>query len=115
MQQYGLQTGIFRCASAESLTVRSTARQPFCHSCCAPRRASYKWCGCCREGSADGQVGAAEAEVKEGTQGALMPGSAAADQRWEHKVELWKHPKVCSADSPCAAVDIYHAYLRHGA
>ena len=23
-----------------------------------------------------------------------MPGSAAADQRWEHKVELWKHPKV---------------------
>ena len=36
----------------------------------------------------------AEAEVKEGTQGALMPSSAAADQRWEHKVELWKHPKV---------------------
>ena len=23
-----------------------------------------------------------------------MPSSTAADQRWEHKVELWKHPKV---------------------
>ena len=66
----------------------------FCHSCCAVRRVGYRWCGFCREGSTDGQAGEAEAEVREGTQGALMPGSAAADQRWEHKVELWKHPKV---------------------
>ena len=48
----------------------------------------------CRDGSADGQTVQVEAEVKEGTQGALMPSSAAVDQRWEHKVELWKHPKV---------------------
>lgn len=48
----------------------------------------------CRDGSADGQTVQVEAEVEEGTQGALMPSSAAADQRWEHKVELWKHPKV---------------------
>jgi hypothetical protein len=35
-------------------------------------------------------------EVAEGSKGVLTEGAAdPVTRRWQHKVELWKHPKVC--------------------
>ena len=35
MQTYGLQTGIFRCASAKTLAVLNSCNVAFCHRYCA--------------------------------------------------------------------------------
>lgn len=48
----------------------------------------------CRESISDGKAPGTVSETKERTDGALQPSSCGRSLRWEHKVELWKHPKV---------------------
>ena len=48
----------------------------------------------CREGPDKGESSGTVSESKERIQGALMPTNTGPSLRWEHKVELWKHPKA---------------------
>ncbi len=47
-----------------------------------------------REGIENGDSSGTVSDTKERMHGALMPSSGGPSLRWEHKVELWKHPKA---------------------
>ena len=46
----------------------------------------------------NGQSLGTVSESKERVEGALQINNAGPSLRWEHKVELWKHPKVSDTD-----------------
>ena len=48
----------------------------------------------CRESTSDGTAPGTAPETKKRIEGALQPSSSGPSLRWEHEVELWKHPKV---------------------
>ena len=52
---------------------------------------NHSWC---REAPNNGESSGTVSESKERIQGALMPTNTGPTLRWEHKVELWKHPKA---------------------
>ena len=52
---------------------------------------NHSWC---REAPNNGGSSGTVSESKERIQGALMPTNTGPTLRWEHKVELWKHPKA---------------------